>query len=374
MPFPLTSELIKKYIRYLRNIGSGHAAFKGFAEVLKFEKHVVGLSALDSAWVSGIIRAAQQQKPLRKQPTTLNVKTLQFLEMYLCNLAFALIDRFAAGVFLFAIYSRARYGDLRRIAKIIIDEVSESNASSLGFIEMLSESHKMRAAGNRLGAHLPLIAPTKAWGREFIKIERLAGLDIGDWCQSRPLAPAPTQVGDWTDRAVTTLEVGMRLRGIVAKRTDFDPTGFTPHGCKATTLIMLSKYGASPDDRPVLGHDQLHNGALEVYSRDLQSAPLRVLEQMFTDIRCGRFSPDMTRSGMFTPVANPATSKAPLVADVSPVPTTPLDDIQEPSEGASPTNLPMPGAEMLFDAPSHAETSTGANDSDDAKNQMLKRS
>ena len=40
----------------------------------------------------------------------------------------------------------------------------------------------------------------------------------------------------------------------------------------------------------------------------------------------------------------------------------------------SPTNLPMPGAEMLFDAPSHAETSTGANDSDDAKNQMLKRS
>ena len=65
---------------------------------------------------------------------------------------------------------------------------------------------------------------------------------------------------------------------------------------------------------------------------------------------------------------------SPLVADVSPVPTTPLDDIQELSEGASPTNLPMPGAEMLFDAPSHAETSTGANDSDDAKNQMLKRS
>ena len=70
----------------------------------------------------------------------------------------------------------------------------------------------------------------------------------------------------------------MRLRGIVAKCTDFDPTGFTPHGCKATTLIMLSKYGASLDDRLVLGHHQLHNGALEVYSRDLQSAPLRVLE------------------------------------------------------------------------------------------------
>ena len=284
LPFPLTSELIKNYIRYLRNIGSGHTAFKGFAEVLKFEKHVVGLSALDSAWVSGIIRAAQQQKPLRKQSTTL--WTWKPCSFWRCTSAIwrslwliALLQGFS----FFAIYSRARYGDLRRIAKIIIDEVSESNESSLGFIEMLSESHKMRATGNRLGAHLPLIAPTKglseiAWGREFIKISRLAGLDIGDWCQSRPLAPAPTQVGDWTDRAVTTLEVGMRLRGIVAKCTDFDPTGFTPHGCKATTLIMLSKYGASLDDRLVLGHHQLHNGALEVYSRDLQSAPLRVLE------------------------------------------------------------------------------------------------
>eukprot|EP00435_Cladocopium_sp_Y103_P020847 s37_g5.t1 len=168
LPFPVTSELIKNYVRHLRNEASAHTAFKGFAEVLKFMKHVVGLdcdlAAFESAWVSGVIRSAQQSRPLRKQSTTLNVKTLQYLENFLCNQEHSVIDRFAAGVFLFAIYSRSRFGDLRRIAKIIIDPATEESEGSLGYIEMHSASHKMRATGNRLSAHLPLIAPIKGLG------------------------------------------------------------------------------------------------------------------------------------------------------------------------------------------------------------------
>lgn len=41
--FPVSAELIKNYIRHLRNNGAGHTAFKGFVEVMKFMKHVVGL-------------------------------------------------------------------------------------------------------------------------------------------------------------------------------------------------------------------------------------------------------------------------------------------------------------------------------------------
>eukprot|EP00435_Cladocopium_sp_Y103_P057462 s1511_g19.t1 len=134
-------------------------------EVMKFMKHVVGLdcdlAAFESAWVSGIIRAAQQSRPLRKQSTTLSVKTLLFMEEYLCDKSKALVDRYACGVFLFAIYARARFGDLRKISKIWVDSAPTSSECSLGFIEAHSESHKMRATGNRLGAHLPLIAPIK---------------------------------------------------------------------------------------------------------------------------------------------------------------------------------------------------------------------
>ena len=55
----------------------------------------------------------------------------------------ALVDRYAVGVFLVAVYSRARFGDLKRIAKIIVNDVEENNDGSLGFLEMHSESHKM---------------------------------------------------------------------------------------------------------------------------------------------------------------------------------------------------------------------------------------
>eukprot|EP00435_Cladocopium_sp_Y103_P013884 s2640_g3.t1 len=334
LPFPVTGELVKNYVRHLRNEGSAHTAFKGFAEVLKFMKHVVGLdcdlTAFDSAWVSGVIRSAQQSRPLRKQSTTLNVKTLQYLEIFLCSQEHSIVDRFAAGVFLFATYSRTRFGDLRRIAKIIIDPATDESEGSLGYIEMHSASHKMRATGNRLGAHLPLIAPIKglgerAWGKDFVDVAKRAGLDMGEWTSGAPLLPAPTQVGDWTDRSVTSAEIGKWLLGILAHCKDFDPVGFTRHGCKATTLVMLSRYGASSDDRLILGHHQVHKGALEVYARDLQSAPLRVLEKMFGDIRCGRFSPDLTRSGMFSTLVTTSLHPLQAVGDVSPAPTTGKD-------------------------------------------------
>ena len=366
-PFPTTSELIKNYVRHLRNIGSGHTAFKGFAEVMKFMHHVIGLecdlSAFSSAWVCGIIRSAQQSRPLRKQSTTLNVKSLLFLEAFLSDERRALVDRFATGVFLFAVYSRARFGDLRRISKVIIDDVPENPEGSLGFLELHSDSHKMRATGNRLGAHLPLIAPIKglgprAWGKDFVHVAELAGLDLRNWVANRPLLPAPTIIGDWTDRSVTTTEVDKWLKGILGQCQDFDPEGFSAHGCKATTLVMLSRYGASPDDRLILGHHQVNKGALEVYARDLQSAPLRILEQMLRDIRCGRFSPDVTRSGLFTPVHplqqppdaqfSAAGTTTPMQdtdhvdadGEVEPTPTSPFDD----TVGLTPGELMLDGS------------------------------
>ena len=52
-PFPVSGELIKNYVRHLRNTESGHTAYKGSFEVMKFMRHVVGLdcdlTAFDSA-------------------------------------------------------------------------------------------------------------------------------------------------------------------------------------------------------------------------------------------------------------------------------------------------------------------------------------
>ena len=305
--FPVTAELIKNYVRHLRNNAATHSCFSGFLEALKFSKFVVGLQCdietFDSAWVAGIMRTASQARPLRKQSKTLTVEALKFLEQCLEDTQLALVDRYAVGVFLFATYSRARFGDLRSISQVFVDEVRSETEESMGYLEMHSASHKMRSTGNRLGAHLPLVAPLKglgpkAWGKTFVDLSKEVGLSFQPWAQLQPLLPAPNMMGAWTDRPVTSGEVKRWICQILLPCA-FETEGFTPHGCKATTLAMLSKYGVPSETRLALGHHQIQKGAVEVYARDTQSAPLRVLEAMFRDIRKGHFHPDQTRSGMF---------------------------------------------------------------------------
>ena len=379
-PFPVTKQLIVGYVRHLVNHSKPHSSFSSFAEVMKFSKHVMGLKVdletLQEPWVQGIFRGASQIRPLRRQSTTLTVKTLCYLESLLENETLSAVDRYAAGVFLFATYARARFGDLKEIAEVIIDQ-AEAGARSLGYLEMHSASHKLRAVGSRLGSHLPLIAPIKglgqgAWGKSFVRISKVVGLDLMEWKAKAPLLPAPSIIGDWMDRTTTNSEVGKWIKELLRGCDDFDSGGFTPHGCKATTLAMLAKYGASPDVRMLLGHHQTSHGAMEVYSRDLQAAPLRILEEMFESIRKGRFAPDATRSGQMmdpAPVLPLDASQTEAIPEVihepteySPQPSLsgkPMEDDEASLPSAPPleplwTNTPveqdLTGFEQIFDA------------------------
>lgn len=137
-PCPATSELIKNYVRHLRHESATHSRLTGFVEVMRFAKHVVGLScqmeAFDSAWVAGIFRAAAQNRPLRKQSSVLTVPAIQHLESLLGDDSLATVDRYATGVFLFAIFARARFGDLRQISSIVIDEANAGVGDHLGYL------------------------------------------------------------------------------------------------------------------------------------------------------------------------------------------------------------------------------------------------
>ena len=125
------------------------------------------------------------------------------------------------------------------------------------------------------------------------------GLEFETRRMGEPLLPAPDISGGWSARPVTSNEVKKWLCTMVKQMPGFDPTGLTGHGLKATTLSMLSKFGASEEVRLILGHHSLRKkSTLESYSRDIQAAPLRVLENMFLAIKRGQFHPDMTRSGM----------------------------------------------------------------------------
>ena len=129
------------------------------------------------------------------------------------------------------IYSRARVGDIACIDKYICD-VACFNGAQHGYLELHSKSHKMRATGNALGLNLPLIAPLKGvsectWGVVFMDVAKSAGLDLEQRSGGSPLLPAPSRVGDWTERPISGKEVKFWICNILSQMPFFQVDGFT---------------------------------------------------------------------------------------------------------------------------------------------------
>ena len=184
-------------------------------------------------------------------------------------------------------------------------DVSPYGEGLVGYLEVHSLSHKSRSTTNALGLNMSLVAPMnglgeKCWGKKFLEISNvlawilIQGRVVNRFCLLQMFRE------DGPSRPVTSREVKKWLCIMLKQMQGFDPTGLTGHGLKATTLSMLSKFGASEEVRLILGHHSLRKkSTLESYSRDIQAAPLRVLESMFLAIKKGQFHPghDSFRNG-----------------------------------------------------------------------------
>ena len=116
----------------------------------------------------------------------------------------------------------------------------------------------MRSAGNKIGLPLPLVAPVKGfskhlWGKTFIEVASSVGLCLQSR-RSGPLLPAPCADGSWSDRYLSNKEVAKLFRTILSDNGAENLDELTPHGCRATILAQLAKFGASESDREILGH------------------------------------------------------------------------------------------------------------------------
>lgn len=308
--FPLTISDLRGYFQHMKKIGCPLSRYEGWLQCANFLFHVLGVGREpgyeNDAYVRGIIRGAQASKPRRKQSRCFLVDEIKDLENFIHDEKRASVDRYAMGCVLFAIYSRARFADLVDVEEYIVDIV-KNQSGWRGYLELRSASHKMRAVGDGLGHSLPLIAPIHGlndapWGIEFIKVSKLVNLDMEKRGRG-PLLPAPDKLGNWTDRCISTREIGAWFRTVLASLGHVGLKDLTPHGAKATTLAQMAKFGIPPHDRLVLGHHKAREGSsLDVYARDTQSHPLRQLERMLASIRSGVFHPDRTRSGMMEDV------------------------------------------------------------------------
>lgn len=363
--FPITAGIVRRYLKYLTNAGKGHSVLQGAMENFRFLHHVVGIDmdqdALNSVWAKGLIRNSLQCRKKRKQSRALLVSELQFFENFLKDDRNTPQDRYVAGCCLFAVYSRARVGDLANVEDVSIDMFQRHDGSWYGYIEIQSNSHKMRATSDALGLNLLLIAPVQGvtdsfWGREFLKVAEAVGLPLHARIPcSRPLLPVPDGSGAWTNRPSDSSEVGKWLT-MCLTGSGFDTSGLSAHGMKATTLSFLSKWGANPDDRTILGHHSLkHRSSLECYSREIQAGPLRVLESCLKDIRAGAFKPDLSRSGYFS-------GEAPSEPGPQLRPTEVNEDLLKEDFSSDGNAIAAEGSEEADDSSSSSSSSSDVDD------------
>ena len=304
-PSPVTVHLFRAFFKRMVKEKAKPSAFKGAIEVMNFSKHVLGLCIEDgvgnSPWVRGILRKAKQDKPMTSRARALLCLEVLALERTLIDEEVHAYDRFAAGVFSFAVLARARLGDLQSVSDFILDIINVEGEGPKGYVEMTSWSHKLRRACPALA----LIAPARGvsvcpWITAWVKAAADAGLPFSrfDGGHRLPLLPA-LQGGEWTNQPISTAVATRWLQGMLERSqvstSTVKPTG---HSLKCTTLSWLSKFGTCRDHRLILGHHS-ETGMAEIYARDTQAAPLRSLDECLTAIRAGNFFPDLNRSGFF---------------------------------------------------------------------------
>ena len=251
--FPLDVQPVLQYSAALMEAARVHGALTGFVEACGFLIHVLGVreanGALSHPILKGRLRKVRVGRPPRRQARAMTVCETRALEDFVRNNKNAVQDRYAAGCFLFGIYSRSRLGDLRSIKhfSICCDE-----GFHFGLMECVSLSHKSRSYGNAMGMELPLIAPAKAlceepWAKAWVEASKAAGCDLARLKDGSPLLQAPLVSGEWSGLPISNAKFAMWVGAILESCCEVPVPRFTGHSAKATVLSWLGRF--QPDLR-----------------------------------------------------------------------------------------------------------------------------
>ena len=283
-PFPLTSADVEAYLEHLQEqeaSPSALSALSSFVEAVNFCEKVLNIPHVATAITPkamNICELANSRRHEKRQARVLSVAEVASLEEFLSNERNLIVDRFAAGCFLFALYSRSRWSDLRCVYSHTADIV-EIEGKITGYLEYKTRNHKTARLVQKQGLSMPLVAPVwgvgkTPWVLEFVKVARLADRPL-EHLDQVPMLPAPTEDGQWTDRSTSTLEAKKWLLSILFRALGQDPDATTIHCLKSTALSWAGKAGLSAEVRQILGHHSTGKMSHEIYNRDLLADPLR---------------------------------------------------------------------------------------------------
>ena len=298
---PGTEEWLYKYFCDQRYEGCSYGKLQSLIEAIRFTEFTFGLKGLTESLVSARCLGAARSKKgtARKQASPFKVVQLVELHRVLQDETEMFWDRFIAGSVLLATYTRSRWSDFQHADRLLLDP----NESSPVYIELHITEHKTKKSNPWKDGLMMSVAPCVGVTHDNFAItwwtlrQRLnASLDDGF-----PVTPAPDQDGEPTVRPLSSQEMGTWTRMLLQRRGLLDDDQrISSHSAKATLLSFLAKWGADIPTREILGGRVSHIKSVLTYSRDALGAPLRVLDELLSQVRAGFFSPDALRSGRFS--------------------------------------------------------------------------
>jgi hypothetical protein len=258
---------------------------------LKFFKFLFG-AEFDVDRVCGPLLTGRVSRVLAtREPTeqarALTVEEVKLLENKL-RTAPNIYDRYFIGCMLYALYSRARWGDMASMQSLELD-VIQVHDGKFGFWEGRTRIHKTSSSVERKAMFMPYVAPIRGIGIEpwgLAWAETLKELHL--FPRHEPFGPicrAPTADGEFTKRALTTAEASSMLNAFL--EIENTPRATTSHSLKATTLVWAARFGIDDKCRAMLGHHALKEHSLACYLRDMLAKPLRDLAGLLLNIQLG---------------------------------------------------------------------------------------
>ena len=294
--FPCSELQLYQALCDLRRSGCKPSRIKGIVEAVTFCRFVFDISKLQECVSTrrclGVTRGLPSDSPCQAAPLTV----VQLTELHrLVRESADVWDRVFAGAVLFCVYSRSRWMDFQHGSELKLELVVDD----IRYISCKVSTHKtMHASAFRFRV-LELCAPAHG----------VVDSDwIGCWMDARasvgiqevhPPMPAPSVEGKPTVRPLGTDECGSWLRLLLQLNpvASQNEVRITSHSCKCTILSYAAKRGLPHEERLVLGHHAHQGRMADVYARDAEARPMRMMEELLDEIRNKRFFPDESRAG-----------------------------------------------------------------------------
>ena len=188
------------------------------------------------------------------------------------------------GCILFLVAARLRFSDVDGAFELSMN-------ASFFFLQVHQTKTSSSASHDRLPMEISgvrFIIGKHDWLQAWLNWRERVGIPFPEF----PLFPEFNGVAFGRNPGSLT-QFNFAMRAALGRAGGEGAHKYSSHGCKATLLTWMSRWGASFEDRSVLGYHKLRSsGSVRTYSRDLLRGPMDRLALMIKQIRQGRFHPE----------------------------------------------------------------------------------